>query len=562
MKMNSAGRRVALALTFGLLGIASAHAAPMRNPHGSGVADCALCHAPESWAYRAGGFAHAASGFPHSGGHAALLCRDCHEELEFARVASGCADCHDDAHGGRLGFRCLDCHTPDGWSAGGDFTSLHAERGFPLMGVHAVLDCEVCHRGDSSVEFAGAPSECFFCHEAEYMESSAPDHEAAGFSTRCENCHSPVGAGWGGRNFNHAWFYPLVGEHALVQCVACHRDGFAGTTRVCLDCHADDLVQANEPDHAALGFTDDCGGCHSPAAWRPASFDHGLTAFPLQGSHRQASCSDCHGGGLVDPPQDCLACHEPDLASTDDPDHAELGLTDACEACHDASAWSPSGFDHAATDFALLGAHTAAACADCHGGGSTAADRACFACHEGNLADATDPDHIAGGFPPECEACHNQAAWSPADFDHTLSDFPLLGAHVSAACVSCHAGGYSGTPRECGICHADDYAATNDPPHAAAGFNDQCDACHGNDAWRPANWDHDPLFPIYTGRHREEWNLCADCHVAPANYSVFECIFCHAHGQSEADGEHDEVSGYVYASWACYDCHPRGEAGD
>ncbi|MDO9173009.1 MAG: hypothetical protein Q7W29_14380, partial [bacterium] len=72
------------------------------------------------------------------------------------------------------------------------------------------------------------------------------------------------------------------------------------------------------------------------------------------------------------------------------------------------------------------------------------------------------------------------------------------------------------------------------------------------------NWNHDTLFPIYSGRHDNEWNACVDCHVTPTNYAVFECIFCHEHNRTETDQQHQGESGYVYQSAACFQCHPRG----
>jgi hypothetical protein len=77
----------------------------------------------------------------------------------------------------------------------------------------------------------------------------------------------------------------------------------------------------------------------------------------------------------------------------------------------------------------------------------------------------------------------------------------------------------------------------------------------------PSTFDHDDLFfPIYSGKHDGEWDECSDCHTEPTNYSVFSCITCHEHNQSEMDNEHREVSGYVYDSDACYNCHPNGDS--
>jgi hypothetical protein len=115
----------------------------------------------------------------------------------------------------------------------------------------------------------------------------------------------------------------------------------------------------------------------------------------------------------------------------------------------------------------------------------------------------------------------------------------------------------------CYDCHGTDYEATTNPDHVASGFSSQCEICHEMTGWTPAIMpDHDPFFPIYSGTHNNKWDTCADCHVVPGNYRVFECINCHDHNQPEMDSEHQGIPGYVYSSPACYQCHPTGEADD
>ncbi len=200
---------------------------------------------------------------------------------------------------------------------------------------------------------------------------------------------------------------------------------------------------------------------------------------------------------------------------------------------------------------------SAVACTDCHADGYAGTPTDCFSCHEADYSGANDPDHT--GFPITCEDCHSETAWEPSSFNHNQTAFPLDGAHLSLDCLACHADGYAGTPIDCFSCHQDDYNSANDPDHVAAGFPTTCENCHNTTDWDDANWDHDDLFPIYSGSHRNEWNVCEDCHVSPSNFSHFECVFCHEHRRSEADDEHEDVSGYVYESQACFNCHPDGE---
>ncbi|MCB0751983.1 MAG: hypothetical protein KDC52_10955, partial [Ignavibacteriae bacterium] len=87
-----------------------------------------------------------------------------------------------------------------------------------------------------------------------------------------------------------------------------------------------------------------------------------------------------------------------------------------------------------------------------------------------------------------------------------------------------------------------------------------CEDCHNTSDWNDATFDHDgQYFPIYSGKHKEAWNSCSDCHTNPSSYSVFSCIDCHEHNnKTKVDDKHRGESGYSYTSAACYDCHPQG----
>lgn len=378
----------------------------------------------------------------------------------------------------------------------------------------------------------------------------------------CAACHDEASWSVADRplQFDHATTgFPLLGRHADVACRSCHRDlAFAHVGTSCADCHTD-------PHRLRLGT--DCAACHVPAGWTDRDQmrrRHDETRLPLVGAHERVDCDACHreppGSDFAGTPTDCYACHAADYAATTAPAHAGSGFGTDCVSCHGVfnATWGRGDFLHAAV-FPLVGAHARAACADCHALGYAGTPTDCAACHQGDYGGATDPAHAAAGFSTDCAACHATEAWRPSTFDHAASGFPLTGEHRNATCIACHAAGYTGTPTECVACHQDDYDGTTDPAHSAAGFPADCITCHTTTGWEPSNWNHDTLFPIYSGRHREEWNTCADCHTAPSNYAVFECIFCHEHNRADTDDDHNEVSGYQYLSTACFDCHPRGE---
>ncbi|HXF49448.1 MAG TPA: hypothetical protein VNL73_08510 [Verrucomicrobiae bacterium] len=410
-------RHLFAALTvFSLAGLAVIGLTADKNPHGKIQWACEDCHTAKSWSKLRSPlkFAHNETGFALVGAHKAAACIGCHKTPVFSRVAVACADCHTDVHKGQMGIACQNCHTTENWQNRQDILTLHAQKGFPLTGVHATADCEACHRGQAREEFANTAADCYSCHQSQF-------------------------------------------------------------------------ISAKNPDHVQGGFSHDCSSCHTSSFWVPANFDHARTRFALTGAHRTVACASCHVTGYA----------------------------------------------------------------------GTAAD--CYSCHQNNFAAAQSPNHVQNNFNHDCTQCHTTTAWTPARFDHSQTRFPLTGAHLRTACVACHATGYTGLPLNCYGCHQGDYAATTNPNHSAAGFSTDCQTCHTTSAWVPSSWNHDAqYFPIYSGSHKGRWTTCADCHVVPSNFAVFECINCHAHDKATMDAKHAGRQGYQYASTACYNCHPRG----
>jgi hypothetical protein len=87
---------------------------------------------------------------------------------------------------------------------------------------------------------------------------------------------------------------------------------------VCEACHAD--VHAKQ--FARQQAKTDCSTCHNADRWKPSTFDHSKTKFPLDGGHKGVACDKCHSLiRVVDSkpvlfykptPLACEACHGPD----------------------------------------------------------------------------------------------------------------------------------------------------------------------------------------------------------------------------------------------------------
>ncbi|RMF75114.1 MAG: hypothetical protein D6738_04630 [Acidobacteria bacterium] len=536
-------------------------------PHGDFIEDCALCHGDDGWkpARISPEFDHGRlSRFELVGAHRTADCRACHASLVFADAPTDCNACHQDVHLGELGPDCARCHVPRSFIDRRNFVQMHTETRFPLVGSHLAADCEACHTPQpaGARRWVGLAPECETCHIDDYRATTDPDHVNSGFPTDCGACHTPIG--WTTARFDHALTgFPLVGAHRGLDCAQCHvGDTFSGTSVDCFSCHQADYERTTNPDHGAAGFPTDCALCHGPTGWKDADFDHALTDFPLTGAHLAVDCTRCHVGGVyTGTPTDCYACHQGDYERTTDPNHVTAGFPTDCAQCHTTSGWGGANFDHDATNFPLTGSHRALDCTACHAGGVYAGTPTdCYACHQGDYERTTDPNHVTAGFPTDCVACHDTSSWAGATFDHDATNFPLTGAHRALDCTACHAGGvYAGTPTDCYACHRDDYERTTDPNHAAAGFPTDCTQCHTTSGWAGANFDHDPWFPIYSGKHRGKWDRCSDCHVQPNNFAVFSCFGCHPHSdRNKTDNQHKDVAGYRYDSQACYSCHPDG----
>ncbi|NOZ75512.1 MAG: hypothetical protein GXO90_09110 [FCB group bacterium] len=497
---------------------------------------------------------------------------------------------------------CADCHLSDYYG-----TSTSANPDTPdHQGLGLSTDCTICHGIPptatwTDVTFSHSSVSaipCADCHLNQYINTTDPDHSANNFSTDCELCHGSTVAWRTDVSFDHSLIvnnsppcvdchlpeynnlpnstYPNAPDHAdlglTTDCTVCHNSTADWTdvtfshasvsSLLCADCHLNQYNNTTDPDHAASGFTIDCTQCHtSTTDWTAVTFDHNLVTVPCSDCHMPdynntvnstnpdvpnhvdsgftTDCTQCHAStsdwtdvnfdhASVTVP--CADCHMPDYNNLPNttypnaPNHADLGLSTDCSICHNSTSdWTDVTFSHASV--------SAIPCADCH---------------LNQYNNTTDPNHSVSGFSTECTLCHGSTnSWTEnVTFDHT---------NISQLCTDCH---------------LEDYNSATNPNHISQQYPTTCEDCHSTDAWTPATFDHDGAwFPIYSGKHDNEWSTCtAECHINPADYDVFSCGLngvCHDHDRTSMDSEHlGEVSGYVYESNACYDCHPNGTEGD
>ena len=165
---------------------------------------------------------------------------------------------------------CQTCHVGGDWQTlDPDFTFDHeAETGVRLDGAHRDAQCLRCHNDRGPVAKFTARG-CAGCHEDVHLAQLGDD---------CSRCHTednwfPVGQ----VALHDRTRFPLVGIHAAVSCRRCHIGAevgkFVPVDTECVVCHRDDLAGANNPNHLALGFVNQCDRCHQPTDWNQAELD-------------------------------------------------------------------------------------------------------------------------------------------------------------------------------------------------------------------------------------------------------------------------------------------------
>ena len=512
--------------------------------------NCESCHAVRAWEPAI--FDHNQTGFQLDGGHRGVDCLECHQN-GYSGTPTDCFSCHQadfqsvsDPNHVQAGFstNCESCHAVRAWEPA---TFDHNQTGFVLEGGHRGVDCLECHQEG----YSGTPTDCFSCHQADFQSVSDPNHVQAGFSTNCESCHAV--RAWEPAIFDHNQTgFQLDGGHRGVDCLECHQNGYSGTPTDCFSCHQADYQGVSDPNHVQAGFSTNCESCHAVRAWEPAIFDHNQTGFQLDGGHRGVDCLECHQNGYSGTPTDCFSCHQADFQSVSDPNHVQAGFSTNCESCHTVRAWEPATFNHAQTAFPLSGGHRGVDCLECHQRGYSGTPTDCFSCHESDYQSVTNPNHATAGFSTRCESCHTTSAWTPANFDHNQTAFPLTGTHRVIDCVECHvAGSYTGTPTDCFSCHQPDYQQTANPNHANAGFPTACETCHSTQGWAPATFDHNQTaFPLVASHRVVD---CVECHVGGVYTGTpIDCYSCHTADYNRTRNPNHASAGFPTN---CESCH-------
>ena len=431
---------------------------------GSLGAKCADCHTEVNW--KETKIDHDKTRFPLTGKHVDTKCADCHKNDRYKETPRTCVACHrkdDDGkrgHKGQFGEKCESCHGTKAWKPS---TFNHdTETRYALRGKHRTTGCADCHTGHLFKDKVS--SDCYACHKKD-------DKHKESLGRDCGSCHSE--RGWKEQiKFDHdKTSFPLLGEHAKIECKACHKSAvYKEAPKECIGCHRKD-----DKHERTLG--DKCGDCHIERDWKTTQgrFNHDRTKFKLRNAHAETKlkCNACHKDlrSYRNTPLDCYSCHK-----KDDKHEGQQGK--ACEQCHSDASWKVATFDHARTRYPLTGRHLMVPCKSCHlTPRYRDAPRDCFGCHK------KDDKHKLK-FGERCESCHNTRAWPVWDYDHDKrANYKLDGAHRKVACETCHQReapkGRDAAPvgNTCVACHR------RDDVHDGQ-FGVRCEQCHAVSDWK------------------------------------------------------------------------------
>ena len=369
----------------------------------------------------------------------------------------------------------------------------------------------------------------------------------------------------------------LTNAHAnlegMTHCTQCHEIGKKVDNDKCLDCHKE--IKTRIEKHVGFHVSDEvkkksCFECHNEHHGRnfeivhfdKNKFDHSLTGYILKEKHSSLKCEDCHKQDFISDKelkkkehtflglsQNCTSCHE-------DFHQGELGNN--CASCHTEKSFRPApGFNHNNSKFILTGAHIKTDCSRCHKSEliegkkiqhfKGLAFESCTACHD---------DIHKNKFGQNCTECHTTDSFRQIKdlrkFNHSKTNFALVGQHNTVSCNKCHTSGYTKKLKheKCSDCHTDyhkDEFNKNKKKH-------DCKDCHNEFGFTPSLYtieSHNLTDFKLIGGHLAV--PCETCHKNNSEwkfrFSSIDCVSCHknVHGNS--------ISSQFMGNNECTKCH-------
>ncbi len=229
--------------------------------------ECEMCHNTTTWDDAT--FNHSATSFPLTGAHQTVDCSSCHQS-GFAGTPTQCESCHQTDFNNTtnpnhqaigISTDCQTCHTTNpGWQP----ASFPIHNNFyELLGAHAnISNCADCHNGN----YNSTPNECYGCHADNYSNTTNPNHQAIGFGTDCQSCHTQNA--WQPATFDHdAQYFPIYsGKHAGTwndDCSSCHTQPNNYSIFSCVTCHEHNQLDTDDHHQGVQGYIYESNACYA-----------------------------------------------------------------------------------------------------------------------------------------------------------------------------------------------------------------------------------------------------------------------------------------------------------
>lgn len=334
-----------------------------------------------------------------------------------------CGRCHADPHGARTATEgtsarrladatrvCADCHGNGAWSMRRDASAQgfdHTITGAPLTGAHDRVSCAGCHQGRDAL---GPMNRCGQCHTDRHRGQLGED---------CARCHSP--RTWTPDTLlvdHQRTRFPLVGAHAVQDCVRCHTRATQGDfprRRGAVR----PVPPTGDPRPAAPAPS-----AHGPPARGLRPVPHAPRMVPgllrprvvvaaARASRRGELPRAATPRGATPTPRRPAS---PATTATSAARGSSTGVGNlrSCDACHDPSGWLPARFQHDLF-FPLRGDHSALSCNNCHTDATNIRVFTCTDCHAHGRAETDDDHRGVRNYAYESRACRMCHANGRAD---------------------------------------------------------------------------------------------------------------------------------------------------
>lgn len=486
-------------------------------------------------------------------------CTQCHilgEKIESKK----CLTCHSEiksliksgrGYHGSVDIKNKECSKCHGEHFGRDFEIIrfnekefdHSQTTFKLNGKHSEAECRECHKPEfiqidslklKSKTFLGLKNDCQSCHE-DY-------HKGTLSSVNCVDCHNTDAWRPAPKFLHDKSKFKLRGAHQNVDCEKCHVkeiindkefQKFTGLEfATCTNCHTD--IHKGK-------FGTNCLKCHTIKTFRSVknikSFDHSQTNFKLIGKHENVACNKCHIKSITAKlnHKKCTNCHSDFHEGV----FVANNTIQDCSDCHDEFSFTPSHYTiqkHNFSKFKLAGSHFAVPCNECHFVESKWKFRfknnECETCHEDIHKSSLNYE---SGLIANCETCHTTEKWNRISFNHSKTEFELVGEHANISCSKCHFTDqklehqFVEVSKNCKDCHSDIHAE-----QFMEKYKNNCAECHSPLSWVVENFNHSNTRFIIDGAHKDV--QCVECHkvikregknIIQYKFEDISCKNCH-----------------------------------